>query len=118
MIAEDNDFGSNGEIRYALSNDMGDVGNVFTIDPFTGWIMTLVDLDRENQPIYKFQVLAIDNSHQKHVNRTTVIIRLKDYNDCPPVFTQEIYHASIKENAQIGNFSMFSNNHNNNNIQL
>lgn len=100
--AEDQDFGSNGEIRYALGADTGVVGNIFAIDPFTGWISTLTELDRETQPMYKFQVIAMDNGHQKHVTRMTVIVRLKDYNDCPPIFTKQIYLASVKEDAKPG----------------
>lgn len=102
IIAEDKDFGSNGEVRYALGVDMGDVGNIFAIDPYTGWVTTLVELDRETQPIYKFQVLAIDNAHQKHISRTTAIIRLKDYNDCPPLFSNAIYNATVSEDASPG----------------
>lgn len=102
MTAQDRDSGSNGEVRYALGPDMEDIGNVFAIDPYTGWITTLVDLDREKHPDYKFQVLAMDNAHRRHITNTSVIVRLKDYNDCPPVFTKSHYVASVNEDAWPG----------------
>lgn len=78
------------------------MGNVFAIDQFTGWITTLVELDRETHAEYKFQVMATDNGNHKHVTKTTVIVRLKDYNDCPPVFTKDQYRATINEDALPG----------------
>jgi protocadherin Fat 1/2/3 len=59
VIAHDSDLGSNGEVRYAFGSDIGELANVFTIDAYTGWISTLVQLDKERQPEYKFQVIGI-----------------------------------------------------------
>jgi len=57
VIAHDKDLGSNGEVRYSFGSDIGDLANVFTVDAYTGWISTLVQLDKEKQPEYKFQVI-------------------------------------------------------------
>lgn len=81
------------------------MGNVFVIDPYRGWITTLIELDREKNAEYKFQVIAMDNAHEKHITKTNVIVRLKDYNDCPPAFTKDHYKVSINEDALPGNFS-------------
>lgn len=96
VIAHDRDQGNNGEVRYSFGSDVGDIANVFTIDAHTGWITTLVQLDKETQPGYEFQVVAVDNGNPKHFSRTTVYIKLKDYNDNPPVFSQGHYLASGK----------------------
>ena len=56
VVAHDKDLGSNGEVRYSFGADIGDLANVFTVDAYTGWISTLVQLDKEKQPEYKFQV--------------------------------------------------------------
>lgn len=56
VVAHDNDLGSNGEVRYSFGSDIGELANVFTIDAYTGWISSLVQLDKEKQPEYKFQV--------------------------------------------------------------
>ena len=57
VVAHDNDLGSNGEVRYSFGSDIGELANVFTIDAYTGWISSLVQLDKEKQPEYKFQVI-------------------------------------------------------------
>uniref|UniRef100_A0A182QTF4 Fat-like cadherin-related tumor suppressor homolog n=1 Tax=Anopheles farauti TaxID=69004 RepID=A0A182QTF4_9DIPT len=102
LTARDADSGSNGDIRYALSPDVGDIVNIFDVDAYTGWITTLVPLDKEKREDYKFQVLATDNGQPKHTTRSTVIIKLKDYNDCPPVFRESHYKASVSEDALPG----------------
>lgn len=47
-------------------------------------------------------MVASDNGHQKHTARTTVIIRLKDYNDSPPVFKMKLYQTAVNEDALPG----------------
>lgn len=59
VVAYDKDLGSNGEVRYSFGADIGDLANVFTVDAYTGWISTLVQLDKEKQPEYKFQVYRL-----------------------------------------------------------
>lgn len=100
--ATDADLGSNGEVRYSFSSDIGDLANVFAVDQYTGTITTLVPLDKELKSEYRFQVVATDNGNQKHSARTSVLIKLKDYNDSPPVFKTTNYEASVKEDALPG----------------
>nr|XP_034195560.1 fat-like cadherin-related tumor suppressor homolog isoform X8 [Osmia lignaria] len=102
IIAHDDDLGSNGEVRYSFGSDIGELANVFTIDAYTGWISTLVQLDKEKQPEYKFQVVATDNGNPKHFARTSVHVKLKDYNDNPPAFVDDRYEATVNEDALPG----------------
>ncbi|XP_044007072.1 fat-like cadherin-related tumor suppressor homolog isoform X2 [Aphidius gifuensis] len=102
IIAHDNDLGSNGEVRYSFGSDIGELANVFTIDSYTGWITNLVQLDKEKQSEYKLQVVATDNGNVKHFSRTSVIIKLSDYNDNSPVFTNDNYYATVKEDSLPG----------------
>lgn len=102
VTARDADSGPNGDTRYSLGSDVGDIVNIFDIDAYTGWITTLVPLDKEQRAEFKFQVIGTDNGQPKHSARTTVIIKLKDYNDCPPVFKQSSYNASVSEDALPG----------------
>ncbi|XP_045469521.1 fat-like cadherin-related tumor suppressor homolog isoform X5 [Harmonia axyridis] len=102
VMAHDEDQGSNGEVRYALTSDSGDMINIFAIDPHTGWITTMVEFDKEVKSEYKFHVTATDNGTPKQSARSTVIIRLKDYNDSPTLFKKPLYEASIRENALPG----------------
>ncbi|XP_058804510.1 fat-like cadherin-related tumor suppressor homolog isoform X2 [Phymastichus coffea] len=104
VIAHDEDLGSNGEVRYSFGSDIGELANVFTIDAYTGWISSLVQLDKEKQPDYKFQVVATDNGNPRHFARTTVFVKLKDYNDHPSSFAIDDtgYQAAVKEDALPG----------------
>ncbi|XP_024879658.1 fat-like cadherin-related tumor suppressor homolog isoform X4 [Temnothorax curvispinosus] len=102
VIAHDKDLGSNGEVRYSFGSDIGELANVFTVDAYTGWISTLVQLDKEKQPEYKFQVVATDNGNPKHFARTSVHVKLKDYNDNSPAFVDDRYEATVNEDALPG----------------
>ena len=76
VTARDSDSGSNGDIRYYLADDIGDLVNMFAVDVYTGWISTLVPLDKENRSEYRFQIIGSDNGQPKHVGKTTVLIKL------------------------------------------
>ncbi|XP_065345647.1 fat-like cadherin-related tumor suppressor homolog isoform X4 [Cloeon dipterum] len=102
VIAHDADQSKNKEIRYSFNTDIGDLANVFTMDPFSGWITTLTPLDMEKQSDYKFQVVATDNGNNKHFALTQVHIKIKDYNDNPPVFSESHYDAAVNEDALPG----------------
>lgn len=47
-------------------------------------------------------MLASDNGTPKQSARTTVIIRLKDYNDSPTMFKKPAYESSVSEDALPG----------------
>ncbi|XP_049837416.1 fat-like cadherin-related tumor suppressor homolog isoform X3 [Schistocerca gregaria] len=102
VVAHDKDIGSNGEVRYSFGSDIGDLANVFAVDAYTGWITTLVQLDKEKQSEYVFQIVATDNGTPKHFTRTNVYIKLQDYNDNPPVFGSRHYEAAVNEDALPG----------------
>lgn len=102
VTARDADSGANGDVRYSLANDVGELANVFDIDAHTGWITILVPLDKEKRSEYNFQVIGTDNGQPKHNARTSVSIKLKDYNDSPPVFKKDTYAASISEDSLPG----------------
>lgn len=103
VTAHDADIGSNADIRYTFNADeAGDVVNIFDIDAHTGWISTLVLLDKEQNAEYNFAVIASDNGQPKNSAIASVSIKLKDYNDCPPVFRNVSYAASVGEDALPG----------------
>ncbi|GLV20121.1 kugelei, partial [Carabus blaptoides fortunei] len=86
VIAHGEDQGSNSEVRYSFSSDVGDAANVFSIDAHTGWITNLVSLDKEERPEYKF-------------HHARLIVRLKDYNDKPSLFKRKVYEAAVNEDV-------------------
>lgn len=102
VTAHDADNGSNGDVRYSLANDVGELANVFDIDAHTGWITILVPLDKEKRGEYSFQVIGTDNGLPKHSARASVLIKLKDYNDSPSVFKDATYEARVSEDALPG----------------
>lgn len=102
VIAHDIDKGRNGELRYSFATDSLEIADVFSIDAHTGWITNLIPLDKETKSEYRFHVTATDNGHPKHTARTTVTIKIKDYNDQPSLFKRKFYEAAVNEDAWPG----------------
>lgn len=105
-MADDPDAGTNGEVRYSLANEGedGDVadGALFAVDPYTGWVSTLAPLDREARPEHRLALLAADAGSPRRVARGTLVLRLLDYNDCPPAFAAPAHAAAVREDAAPG----------------
>ncbi|KAL1114860.1 hypothetical protein AAG570_007684, partial [Ranatra chinensis] len=97
--AEDADEGTNGEVRYLLA---GPGSEVFAVDSHTGWITTLITLDREITPLYTLTIIATDSGTPQLSSNTTVHIALVDYNDNPPKFLKDSYISAVNEDALPG----------------
>lgn len=102
VFAHDADTGSNADIRYTFDPEAGNILNSFDIDTHTGIITTLVLLDREQIDEYNFRVIATDNGQPKRTADTMVTIKLKDYNDCAPMFKNSSYSGAVSESALPG----------------
>lgn len=106
VMADDPDAGSNGEVRYSLAaegeSDAADVTSLFAVEPHTGWVTTLAALDREARPEHRLALLAADGGSPRRVARGTLVVRLVDYNDCPPAFERAEYAAEVREDAPPG----------------
>ncbi|KAI5643562.1 cadherin domain-containing protein [Phthorimaea operculella] len=100
LMADDPDAGSNGEVRFSLANEAD--AATFAVDPYTGWVTTVAALDREAKPEHRVAVLAHDNGVTRRTTRGTLIVRLMDYNDCPPVFSEHPDTVSVSEDAAAG----------------
>ena len=97
--AIDEDIGTNGMIRYSISNDGDDVP--FDVDQVTGIISVDGELDRETEDSYQFIVLATDLGDPQLSASLIVIVSVEDINDSPPVFEQTVYYAEVSEDAEI-----------------
>ena len=96
--ANDADSNDNGRVQYRLLNEQ----EKFTIDPVTGDIHTLVDLDFEADCFYRLVVVAEDNGVPSH-NATAVIdVSVLPVHDVPPSFSLSSYTSSITENQPSG----------------
>nr|XP_006635865.1 PREDICTED: neural-cadherin-like isoform X1 [Lepisosteus oculatus] len=74
--------------------------NLFSINPFTGTIYTVLrSLDREVEDKYLVVVEARDGGGLTGTGTATIIV--SDINDHPPVFTQRVYMASVTESLDI-----------------
>ena len=85
VSAYDLDQGDNGYISYSIAN-IDDVP--FSINPFTGVIMSKQSLDYESQRrIYKLRVRASDwGSPYRRESESIVTVRIRDVNDNKPRF--------------------------------
>ena len=97
--ATDADFGSDGEIRYSITDGNNDLK--FYINSFTGQITTLSTLDRESQDAYHLIVEATDSptSGQRKTGTMTVHLSLSDVNDNTPTFSANQYDGVVFENV-------------------
>ena len=95
VFASDEDFGSDGEIGYYFANES--TYKDFTIDESTGLITTNRLLDREEQEVYHFTVLAVDGGSPPRNSTAAVTITLLDINDNSPTFSETSFNISIPE---------------------
>ena len=100
VSAVDSDEGENGDVQYELET----TSELFRLDPSTGVLTTLVELDRESQDTYNIVVVARDRgSANTQSASTTVVIRVLDKNDNFPTFhPSQSYSAEIREDASPG----------------
>ncbi|KAK7080227.1 hypothetical protein SK128_015764 [Halocaridina rubra] len=92
--AEDEDFGANGEVFYSVPSD-----SLFTIDSSTGVIRTKQALDYEKEQAHYLVVTASDGAVDPRIATATVTVLVSDIEDEPPVFEQQVYEATVKENS-------------------
>lgn len=102
-IAVDADIGTNAEILYSLVLDSPHLNASdapFTVDPSSGVLTVIAELDFERRATYIVTILA-SNPDGLSTN-TTTIITVVDVNDNPPIFTQEVYSGTVIEGTSSG----------------
>lgn len=103
IIARDKDYGTNAQISYDFAPEHKTLSSVFAIDSHSGWLTTLVELDRETIDLYEFDIMATDGSEDSPLSDVTNIrVIVTDHNDNPPVFSQKTYRGAVNENALPG----------------
>ena len=100
ISATDDDQGSQGEITYGIFGDHRYLD--FEIDTFTGQLTLSHALDYERQVSYTLNVMAWDGGNPARSSVVPVEVFVIDLNDNSPVWDQEVYLASVVENATIG----------------
>ncbi|XP_066951958.1 cadherin-99C isoform X2 [Macrobrachium rosenbergii] len=92
--AEDGDQGVRGEVFYYVPED-----SPFTIASDTGEIRTKQALNYEKEQVHYLVVTAKDGATDPHIATATVTVLVSDVGDEPPVFSQQVYEASVAENV-------------------
>ncbi|XP_064481302.1 fat-like cadherin-related tumor suppressor homolog isoform X2 [Ornithodoros turicata] len=102
ITAHDPDAGESRKITYEFYEGNDPAADIFQVDSHTGWITTLVPLDREAVPFYNFTVMARDDGLPPMYSTTWVYVEVLDVNDNAPVFQRPRYDAAIYEDAMAG----------------
>ena len=100
--AHDKDSKENGFVSYELSSESRSFSSIFAVDGNTGWLSVIRSLDRETVPSYVVKVVAKDHGRDtSHASTTSVKIIVDDVNDSPPVFSQQLYRAAVREDLPV-----------------
>ncbi|XP_063882361.1 LOW QUALITY PROTEIN: cadherin-99C-like [Scylla paramamosain] len=91
--AMDEDTGIYGEVSYSVPEEA-----LFSIDTTTGEIKTKQALDYEKQQVHLLVVTAQDGAADPRLSTATVTVLVSDMGDELPVFSQQVYEASVPEN--------------------
>ncbi|EPY89873.1 protocadherin alpha 2 [Camelus ferus] len=103
LNASDLDEGLNGDIVYSLSSDVSpDIKVKFYIDPVSGEITAIGNIDFEESKAYKIRVEAIDKGLPPLAGHCTVLVEVVDANDNAPELTVTSLSLPVSEDAQPG----------------
>lgn len=93
--AEDKDSELNALLHYDIVESMP--RKFFRIDSSTGAIRTVMNLDHEAQPEFDFHVKVSDLGKPRLSSETMAQVKIvvTDVNDCPPVFHESEYNATL-----------------------
>ncbi|XP_015266631.1 PREDICTED: protocadherin gamma-B1-like [Gekko japonicus] len=61
-------------------------------------------LDREREHSFQLTLVALDSGEPRRTGTAQIWIDVTDANDNFPIFTQELYKVSLKENVPVGSF--------------
>ncbi|KAF2987751.1 hypothetical protein EK904_015163 [Melospiza melodia maxima] len=100
LKAQDSDTGRNGFLTYGILNGQG---LKFSINETTGILYSTAPFDYEEEPTeYQVVVYAEDDGiPEKKRGYCTVVIKITDINDWPPVF-DPVPEFSVQENVPVG----------------
>uniref|UniRef100_A0A0M3J8K9 Protocadherin-16 (inferred by orthology to a human protein) n=1 Tax=Anisakis simplex TaxID=6269 RepID=A0A0M3J8K9_ANISI len=87
--------GEDSKLQFRIAS--GDPQSFFSIDPKTGYMTTRGRrrLDRETQREHQVQIEICDQGTPPLCATVPVIVTVRDVNDNPPVFRQQIYNFNI-----------------------
>ncbi|XP_062834481.1 cadherin EGF LAG seven-pass G-type receptor 2 isoform X1 [Anolis carolinensis] len=103
LKAVDPDEGEWGRLDYSMDALFDSRSNsFFAIDPRSGAVTTAEELDRETKSSHVFRVTATDHGVPRRTAMATLSVTVADTNDHDPVFEQQEYKESMRENLEVG----------------
>ena len=87
-----------GGLTYSLHSP----NNMFMVDPASGKISAVSELDRETTEYYNLTVRATDGDSPALSDTAVVEIRITDINDNRPIFNSSQADISVLENSPVG----------------
>ncbi|KAJ8258826.1 hypothetical protein COCON_G00178380 [Conger conger] len=103
LKAVDADEGEAGRLEYVIEALFDSRSNsLFAVDSASGAVNTVEVLDRETKDTHVFRVTAVDHGTPRRTAMATLTITVSDTNDHDPVFEQQDYKESVRENLEIG----------------
>ncbi|XP_037635744.1 protocadherin alpha-8-like isoform X9 [Sebastes umbrosus] len=102
LSAYDADVGKNGINTYKLSQNEHFSLLVNKGDSVSAELVLQKPLDRENQPVIKLTLTAVDGGTPPKSGTSQIIINVLDVNDNVPIFTKPLYKTSLTENIPLG----------------
>uniref|UniRef100_A0A672F7Q8 Cadherin domain-containing protein n=1 Tax=Salarias fasciatus TaxID=181472 RepID=A0A672F7Q8_SALFA len=99
VSASDKDIGSNGDVSYFISTSDRILSKLFKINPETGEIILVEELDFEKANTYQIDIEAIDSGGLS--DSTKVVVEIIDVNDNKPQINIVSKSESISENSPV-----------------
>ncbi|XP_036379708.1 protocadherin Fat 3-like [Megalops cyprinoides] len=100
VTALDGDKGKNSQLLYSI--EAGNTGNIFCIDPASGIISIVRELDLISIGRYVLSVRVTDGGFPPMSTTTTVHIAVTLSDNSSPKFLQREYQAEVNENVAVG----------------
>lgn len=93
--AQDADSESNALLDFEILDDLS--RRYFHIDSSTGAVRTIMTLDYETVPVFRFRVRVSDQGKPRMSSEATakVTISVRNINDCPPTFLHTGYNVTL-----------------------
>ena len=98
VFAVDMDEGQSGQVTYSL---LGSDSRYFVVHPSSGVVVTNETFDREEDDLYTFYVVAMDQGLPVQSAVVQVNVTILDEDDNPPSFSQVSYNISVHENEPV-----------------
>ena len=103
LTVTDRDSPLNSDTIFSLFTTDPAVTSTFNVTD-TGVVMLAASLDFETQQEYQFAVLAMNTVPGADPTTANLTVWVTDVNEFPPVFTQEVYTATVVEESDPGMF--------------